>query len=157
MRRNEPNHPVRLEGGPHVSHVPPRRPVGEVTRKLQVWGPDLGRPYLPPHSPQTGSNPRAGRLLKDCGAHFPAGPGRRHPRAEQGRQGGATQVEPEPASADPASPSTLSASGPGHRGAPRVPEPPRAATSGPGADGRRKRARRGRRRDLAPECPGARS
>lgn len=110
--------------------------------------------YLLSVTKKPGSNPPAGGLLKDCGAHFPAGPGPRSPGVERGKQRGRPERSRRPPAVLPRP--KRGAFGPGQRG-PQGPRAPRAATAGPGADGRRKRERRGRRRDRAPEGPGSRS
>lgn len=103
------------------------------------------------HYPLTGSNPPVG-LLKDCGAHFAAGPGLRSPRRAGGAKG-ATRVEREPASTDPASPPKWGASGPGQRG-PQGPRAPRAATAGPDADGGGSERGGAAARTVPPRAPG---
>lgn len=126
--RGEPQPRARRDGGPHVSLAP------------SPQGPGLGRPCRLPRSLCTDSNPPTGRLCKDRGAHFPARPGPHSAGVERGRRPQTLPPRPRgcllPGTAEP-----------------RGPKVPRAATAGPGAGGRRKRALRGHRRDHAPRGP----
>lgn len=142
-----------MKGAPTCPSYLPHRREGEVIGKCRC-GSRCGATLSPPALAQTRSNPLAGGLLKDCGAHFPAGPGPRSPGVERGKQRGRPERSRRPPAVLPRP--KRGAFGPGQRG-PQGPRAPRAATAGPGADGRRKRERRGRRRDRAPEGPGSRS
>lgn len=125
------------EGGPHVSPHLPNRPGSEAITKLQARGPD---PRRPPHSPRPGSDPPAEGLLKDCGAHFPAGPGRAAPRCS-----GASRGRPERGRAGVRRPCLP---------AQRVPPARDSEAPGPGSPTRGdRRARRGRAEEASAAGP----
>lgn len=107
-----------------------------------------------PAAPGTRPTPGAvlgGRTSQGSGSALSSASGTSQPPGLAEKAKGATEAEP--ASADPDSQPKAGASG-WEQQSPRGPRVPRAATVGPGADGRRELTLRGRRRDPRPRRPG---